>query len=202
MKPNKITAINRQQQGFTLIELVLAIAISSIIGAAVATAMYQTERINSSSSNRQSAIVQVQNAVQSISRDAQQAQQVIPQDNSGEAKPLDTYPLLTKLISFDLSAGDKIMFQWYTWDSHLYQVTYSLVNGVLKKTVVIDGVVGVQTGAVVANNIINNTGGDFSGSWDTKNKVLNVTTLEATVGNGASQISETRSFQINPRAAQ
>ena len=198
MKPNKIRDINHVQQGFTLIELLIAIAIAALICVAVAEVTVQVERVNASSSNRQVAVVQVQNAVQSISRDAEQSQQVIPQYYPSDlALPLDTTPAGTTLITFSLSStpAEQIMFQWFTWDNNLDQITYTLTNGILKKTTMIDS---VQTGSLqVASNIIN-----ISGNWDTKMKVLSITTLEATVGTGTSQRSETRTFQINPRSAQ
>ena len=88
-----------------------------------------------------------------------------------------------------------------TWDSHLYQITYSLTNGVLQKATVIDS---LPTGTLaVANNIINNgAGGDISGNWNTATRILSITVLKATVGTGASQISAIRTFQIDPRPAQ
>ena len=201
MKLHKIRTVMSRQKGITLVELLIAVAITAVISTAAAAGIYQAIRINSSSSNHQIAIIQAQNAVQYFSRDAQQAQQVIPEYNTGAAKPLDTSPPATTLISFDLSTGDKIMFQWMTWDSHLYQITYSLTNGFLQKTTVIDGIPSGPS--IVANNIINSsTGGDVSGNWNTATKILSITTLKATVGTGASQISAVRTFQIDPRPAQ
>jgi prepilin-type N-terminal cleavage/methylation domain-containing protein len=201
MKLHKIRTVMSRQKGITLVELLIAVAITAVISTAAAAGIYQAIRINSSSSNHQIAIIQAQNAVQYFSRDAQQAQQVIPEYNTGAAKPLDTSPPATTLISFDLSTGDKIMFQWMTWDSHLYQITYSLINGALQKTTVIDGIPSGPS--IVANNIINSsTGGDVSGNWNTATKILSITTLKATVGTGASQISAVRTFQIDPRPAQ
>ena len=201
MKLHKIRTVMSRQKGITLVELLIAVAITAVISTAAAAGIYQAIRINSSSSNHQIAIIQAQNAVQYFSRDAQQAQQVIPEYNTGAAKPLDTSPPATTLISFDLSTGDKIMFQWMTWTSHLYQITYSLTNGVLQKTTVIDGIPSGPS--IVANNIINSsTGGDVSGNWNTATKILSITTLKATVGTGASQISAVRTFQIDPRPAQ
>jgi prepilin-type N-terminal cleavage/methylation domain-containing protein len=201
MKLHKIRTVMSRQKGITLVELLIAVAITAVISTAAAAGIYQAIRINSSSSNHQIAIIQAQNAVQYFSRDAQQAQQVIPEYNTGAAKPLDTSPPATTLISFDLSTGDKIMFQWMTWDSHLYQITYSLINGALQKTTVIDGIPSGPS--IVANNIINSsTGGDVSGNWNTATKILSITTVKATVGTGASQISAVRTFQIDPRPAQ
>ena len=201
MKLHKIRTVMSRQKGITLVELLIAVAITAVISTAAAAGIYQAIRINSSSSNHQIAIIQAQNAVQYFSRDAQQAQQVIPEYNTGAAKPLDTSPPATTLISFDLSTGDKIMFQWMTWDSHLYQITYSLINGALQKTTVIDGIPSGPS--IVANNIINSsTGGDVSGNWNTATKILSITTLKATVGTGASQVSAVRTFQIDPRPAQ
>ena len=201
MKSYRIKTVFPLQHGLTLIEMLIAIAITAVISTAAATGIYQVIRINSSSSNHQLAVIQAQNAVQYFSRDAQQAQKVIPQYNTGAAKPLDTSPPASTLISFDLSTGDKIMFQWMSWDSHLYQITYSLTNGILQKTTVVDS---LPTGTLaVANNIINTgTGGDLSGNWNTSTRILTITTLKATVGTGASQISAVRTFQIDPRPAQ
>ena len=93
------------------------------------------------------------------------------------------------------------MFQWMTWDTHLYQITYSLTNGALQKTTLIDGVLS-GTSLVATNIINNNTGGDLSGNWNTSTRVLSIAVLKATVGTGRSQISEIRTFQIVPRPAQ
>jgi prepilin-type N-terminal cleavage/methylation domain-containing protein len=202
MKSYRIKTFLTLQHGLTLVEMLIAIAITAVISTAAATGIYQVIRINSSSTNHQLAVIQAQNAVQNFSRDAQQAQNVIPQYNTGAAKPLDTSPPASTLISFDLSTGDKIMFQWTTWDSHLYQITYSLTNGILQKTTVITPP-GTSVMANVANNIINTgTGGDVSGNWNTATRILSITTLKATVGTGASQISAVRTFQIDPRPAQ
>jgi prepilin-type N-terminal cleavage/methylation domain-containing protein len=196
---HRLKAISRDQQGFTLAEIVIAIAITALIGSAVATATYQVVNINSSSTNHQIAITQVQNAVHSISRDAQQAQYTIPKDSAGDPLPLDTVPIGSTKISFDLIAPDKIVIEWIEWDMTDKEITYSVVNGSLQRTlsIYVNDVLTEQTSTYVANNI-----SAFSGNWDTdlNSKVLTVT-ITATVNVPKPSI-ETRTFQIKPRPAQ
>ena len=73
---------HRNQKGLTLVELLIAIAITAVIGTAVATASYQIFKVNVRSTNHQIAVAQVQNATNAINRDAQQAQNVFPMDNN------------------------------------------------------------------------------------------------------------------------
>ena len=168
--------INRTQRGFTLIELLIAIAITALVGSAVATGVYQIVKVNASSTNRQVAIAQVQNATNSISRDAQQAQQIFP-------------------ASANFLSGESLTLQWTTWDNHFHVVTYDLLGTSLRRTITIDS--GAPSTTIVANSIT-----AASVKWYTAMKVLDFTVLTATVGTGPAQRSETRTFQINPRSAQ
>ena len=181
----RLRAISRYQQGFTLAEIVIAIAITALIGSAVATATYQIVNINASSTNHQIAITQVQSAVHSISRDAQQAQYIIPKDVL-----LDTpVPMVDGVISFNLfdvipPDKDKIVIEWTEWDMTHKEITYEIVNGSLQRDL-----------SIVANNI-----SALSGNWNTLTKVLTIT-ITATV-NAPKPSIETRTFQIKPRPAQ
>ena len=190
--------INRNQKGFTLVEMLVAIAITAIIGLAATTATYQVVRINSSSTNRQIAITQVENTVNDMSRNTQQAQNTIPKDITGIALPVDA---ISKEITFNLIAGDKLTLKWVAWNNSKNEVTYNWLNGALQKTITIitftNGVPTTNTSTVlVANNI-----SDASGTWNTDKKVLSIH-IQATVGTGTSLTHEARTFQIIPRPAQ
>jgi prepilin-type N-terminal cleavage/methylation domain-containing protein len=192
MTLRKLGTINRAQRGFTLIEIVIAIAITTLIGSAAATATYQVIRINASSTNRQIAITQVENAVHYISRDAQQSQDVIPNGPTVVNDPI------SKIISYNLITEDTLKLKWTSWDidnhNHKNEVNYAVVDGVLQKTTKIDN--DLPNTITVANNI-----SAASGTWKTDAKVLTLQ-IQAMVGTGASQTGETRTFQINPRPAQ
>ena len=172
MTLRRMISINRNQRGITLIELVIAMAITTLISAAVATGIYQIVKVNVTSANRQIAISQVQNAVNSISRDAEQAQIISPTSN---------------FLSVPLT------LQWITWDNHVTVVTYSLSGTTLQRTITIDG--SPRT-TLVARYITS-----ASGTWNAGTKVLSFSALTATVG-PPNTVTETRFFQINPRSAQ
>jgi len=105
----KLRVIKRNQKGFSLVEILIAIALTAIIGSAVAVTVNQFVNINSRSTNHQIAVSQVQHAVNSISRDAQQAQQVSP-------------------ASFNLVSGGTLTITWVDWNTNIetevvYKVT-------------------------------------------------------------------------------
>jgi prepilin-type N-terminal cleavage/methylation domain-containing protein len=64
----------RNQKGFTLIEILVAVPLIGLIGVGAAITTSQVFSMNEMGMNKGIAIKQVENAVQYISRDAQQAQ--------------------------------------------------------------------------------------------------------------------------------
>jgi prepilin-type N-terminal cleavage/methylation domain-containing protein len=187
---------NQKQKGFTLVELLVAMTIAAAIGLAAATAAYQLVRINSSSTNRQVAISQVENAIHYVSRDAQQAQIVIPQDASGAPLPEVYFAINYNLLDDPLVANDhhKLTFKWIAWNNTQNEVTYTLTDGILQKTVKINNI--LTSTSNVADHVSLATG-----SWSTDTKIL-ILQIQSTVGIGATQASELRSIQINSRPAQ
>jgi prepilin-type N-terminal cleavage/methylation domain-containing protein len=190
MMSSNLSVIKRKQKAFTLLELVVAMSIATIISLAVASLTYQTVKINARSANHQLAVSQLQNAVNSLSRDTQQAQNVYPKNSSGVNLPVDganhdqtSFNLITSSHQLDL--------HWVDWNNVTYDVIYKVnVNNQLTRTVL-----GVTT--VVSNNVTT-----ASGNWDSYYKTLTFT-LQTTVGAAVSQQAiESRTIQIIPRSAQ
>lgn len=68
--------LNKGQRGFTLIELVIAIAIAGLITGGITVAIMQILTINTRASNHMVAVRQVQQAGKEVSKDTLQAQNV------------------------------------------------------------------------------------------------------------------------------
>jgi prepilin-type N-terminal cleavage/methylation domain-containing protein len=102
----RLRLINKNQKGFTLMELVVAIAITGIISGGITATMFQVFVGSARTSNHMIAVRQVQNAGYCVSLDAQMAQTVVL------ARDTDGFPL---------------QLSWTDWDDNkVYQVTYTL----------------------------------------------------------------------------
>jgi prepilin-type N-terminal cleavage/methylation domain-containing protein len=98
--------IHKGQRGFTLIELLIAIALSTLIAGAIVGAIFQVFTINTRSTNRMTAVREVQNAGFWVSPDVQMAENVTVGGGPN--------PFLT--------------LTWIDWDGVGHNVTYRLVD--------------------------------------------------------------------------
>lgn len=171
MISRKLEWIIKGQQGFTLIEVLVALAITGIIGLGAATTTVQVLNQGARNSDYTTASSHAMNAVYWISRDTQMSQTVTPDGVSG-------FPLT---------------LEWTEWDSSEYQVIYSLDDDRLMRTYSVNG--GELNETLVAqyiNSVSDNTTcEDISG-------VFRVT-VTATVGEGARALSVTKTRKITPR---
>lgn len=103
----RLMAMNKNQLGFTLIEIMLVIAITGIITGGITTTIFQVFNTNLRCSNHMVAVRQVQSAGYWVSHDAQMAQQA---------------PVIVE------SAGEleSVTLDWTDWDGNVYQVIYTL----------------------------------------------------------------------------
>lgn len=133
MKPPRLHSflsnVTNNQRGFTLIELMVAIAITALITGGIASAIFQVFNVNTLNSNQMFAIRQVQNAGYWISQDSQMGQTITP-------GAVDGFPL-------DLS--------WTDWDGVLHEVTYDITGDELRRSHSIGGGAPVET--LVAQSI-------------------------------------------------
>jgi len=166
-------SINKNQKGFTFIDMIIAIAITGIIGVGTTGAIAQVFNQSTQSSVHMTAIKQVENALYSISRDAHMAQ-IVATDSGDSGFPLD------------LSWGE-----WASGTDH--QVTYSIEDGKLKRSHSING--GDPDEITVAQDI--NPDAQIT-NCELADRVLTLK-ITATVGDGSRTVSETGKREVIPR---
>lgn len=171
-------AIIEEQKGFTLIEFIIVLAISSIIAFGAGTTTVQILKINGSSHNRAMAVRQAQNLGSRISQDLMMAVTANTVDDPG-----------TTDIEF-------ITIQRRDWETgYTYDIRYvwldsvSLPNGVLRKETTYD-----ETGSPVGN-----TTTLIADSVDSASLLQQDAMFELDIEAIAEQSSETRDYDIVQR---
>jgi prepilin-type N-terminal cleavage/methylation domain-containing protein len=99
---NKLLSIFRSQKGFTFVELLVAIAITAVIGSVMVITLTQLITVQAADKNRTEAYKQVENALHYLNRDIQMASagDIVPQDGSAV---LFTSGLHLQWIDYDIS---------------------------------------------------------------------------------------------------
>jgi prepilin-type N-terminal cleavage/methylation domain-containing protein len=167
-----LKTIRESQKGFTLIEILVAVAIMGIIIGGLTTSISQVISVSASSANRESVIKQVESAVQFISRDAQQTQSATT--TSGK------FP---------------VQFKWTSWTNVNYVVNYYLNGPVLMRSETIGNAPASVTR--IADKI-DTSAGMTTCSWAGGVFTLKITASTA----GYQAASETRTVQVTARYGQ
>ena len=176
----RLRLINKNQRGFVLTELLIALAITGLIGGGITMGIFQVTTYNARSTAHMTAVKQVENAIQWISRDAQMAQTVIDYDD----------PATEDVTEF-------FVLSWTEWNNDVRRVAYILEDNELKRNLTVNPGEPSETvvEAVVARYI---DPVESSCVWDGATGKL-AFTLTATVGQGSQVASETRDCEVNPR---
>ena len=175
----RLRIIISNQKGFTLIEMLIVIAITSLIGVGVTVAVNNVWNVNALSVSRVDAVKQVENAIYWMSRDTQMAQTV--QESGGSGFPLT--------------------LTWVEWGSNTKnQVTYTLQYDELHRSeiIIINGAPGAPTDTVIADRLDPSAGMTWC-DFDYGSRVL-ILHVTASVS-GFREATETRECLVVPRSA-
>lgn len=113
---------NRNQSGFTLVETIVALAITGILATGVFTAMFQIRNVSNINNARMSSVKQVENAFRYLNRDIQMAQKI---EKDGADGGYGSYWL---------------KLSWTTWDDdYKYEVLYQFNGEALVRTIASKG---------------------------------------------------------------
>jgi type II secretory pathway component PulJ len=159
-----------RQAGFTVLELIIGIGISGIMGAGVITAIYQIGSVNSIDNARVTAVKQVESALHYINRDVQMAQKV---EANGQ--------------------GYWLRLSWTTWDDNQnIRIEYKVDNGQLLRSYSVDNGTAEVSGVAQYITAVSATApGSSQKAW--------VFQLTAQASSRFKQASETRQISIVPR---
>jgi len=111
----RLRAVQRDQRGLTLVELLIAIMLAGAITSGITMTIFQVFNMNSRTSNHMIAIRQVQHAGKQVSEDLLQAQYIDTED--------------------DPATPELLTLTWTDWDDAQYEIDYTLEDmaGGLKK---------------------------------------------------------------------
>jgi prepilin-type N-terminal cleavage/methylation domain-containing protein len=164
--------IFKSQRGFTLIEIMVATAIIALIAVSVSAATFQILKQSVKNRDYTAASQSTMNAIHWISRDAEMAQ----------------------TIQTGVDHGFPLTLRWVDWGSSVYQVVYTIENGILKRDYSYTGSESIQT--VLANSV--NTGsGNTTCEYGSKVLAVRIT---ASVGRGDYITNVTNTREIYMRS--
>jgi len=165
----RLARMIKRESGFTLIEMLVTLAITSVIGLGATIATVQILNQGTRNSDYTTASQNAMSAIYWVSRDAQMSQVVTLAGGSG----------------FPLTLG------WTEWDNTEHEVTYAFSGDELRRTHSVDG--GVLNQMLVAQYL---DPAETTCVYATGNLTLSVT---ATVGEGQRAVTVSKTREVTPR---
>jgi prepilin-type N-terminal cleavage/methylation domain-containing protein len=98
----------RCPDGFTLIEAIVALAITGFLSAAIFTSLFQVRAVNNLDNAHLTAVTQVENAIHHINRDMQMAQKI---EQDGTDEDAGNYWLKLTWTSWENNLQCKVIYQ-------------------------------------------------------------------------------------------
>jgi len=169
---HRLASIHRNQKGFTLVEVIMAITITSLIGGGIVAGIFQILNVNALNITNMTAVKQIENAGHWISRDGQMAETVTL---SGDE---DGFPL---------------KLSWTDWDGTANVVTYTIAGGELRRS-------HSENGLEISQNLVAQyINSDPIKTNATVSGTRLIVTITATVNDGSQIASKTRVCEVTPR---
>lgn len=173
MSRRKVSFLRKGSKGLTLVELILALAIGSMVIAGASATMRQLFLTGASNENYMIAVRQVQDAGNWISRDAIMAQEITPDDGA---------------------TGFPLTISWAEWGTGLVTtISYTLTGDSLSRQQITNG---TTTQFVVARYITS-----AEAEFPTVEGAVVEDVLKVTVTAEVGTATETRIYKVKPRSA-
>lgn len=168
-------SIGSGERGISLIELLIAVVITGLIGVTVATATNQLSVTSRKARSQTSVNTELQQVAYFMQIDAKMAQEVEPDPGA---------------------TGFPLVLSWVDWQNSEHEVTYRIEGNQLIRTYLVDG--GTQAHHVLADCIESGT------TMTTCQYIDNTLYIEITgsSGSGKTGATQTRRYQIQPRATE
>ncbi len=162
----------KNESGFTLIEILVSLAITSLIGLGATMSSFQVLNETSRNNDYTTASRNAMNAVYWMSRDAQMAQ------------------IISGVTGFPETSD--LSLSWIEWENSSHNVTYTIENGQLLRTYDVDGQITETLIAEYINTSTNKT------SCVSFNGTLTLT-ITSSVGEGSRVVNVTRIREMTAR---
>ncbi|MCR4394747.1 MAG: prepilin-type N-terminal cleavage/methylation domain-containing protein [Dehalococcoidales bacterium] len=173
----KISISKSLQRGFTLIEVLIGVALVGVLAGVITAAIYQIITVNASSTARMTAIKQVENAINYLRKDLLMAQTIIP-----DATDPSGFPLVIRWTEWN--TNNKYTINYYlNSDTHELYRQKSINGGTPETTLIAKNIESIS---VISPETY--SGGKIA------------ITITSMVG-GMRPASETRTFEVLPRPA-
>jgi prepilin-type N-terminal cleavage/methylation domain-containing protein len=164
--------LHRNQAGFTLVEVLAAVAITGIIALGASVSSGQLINQTSRDTDITAASRYAANALYWMSRDA-----LMSQNTTGQA---------------GFPATSTLSLRWTSWDNINYSASYAVTEGTLYRTFSNGGAVSTT---MIARYI--NTGADMTSCVSSDGTLI--ITVTSSVGEGARTVNVTKTRQISSR---